>query len=158
MTSNLCKNREGEGIPGCQQLILNNTFTITNMNVGAINNLVTRHLTTTIIDYGERAIPIHGDTLTLTAFHRLHVNVLDRAILTRLVLRRFFQPSCTADMEGTHGKLGAGLTDGLCSDNAYGLANFYWTARGKVTTITFDTAASPGLTGENRTDTDTLYA
>ncbi|MPN38556.1 hypothetical protein SDC9_186080 [bioreactor metagenome] len=51
-------------------------------------------------------------------------------------------------MEGTHGQLCTGLTDGLCGDDAHRFADDHRAAVGKVCTVAFGTAAMFGAAAQ----------
>jgi len=54
--------------------------------------------------------------------HALGTAALEQLLNTGKTLGNIFSRCDTAGMEGTHGQLGTGLTDGLCSDDTDGLA------------------------------------
>ena len=57
-------------------------------------------------------------------------------------------------MEGSEGKLGTRLTDGLCSDDTDDLSLLYHTAGGEVASVAFCADTLAGFAGEDRTDLD----
>ncbi len=57
-----------------------------------------------------------------------------------------------AGMEGTHGQLGTGLTDGLCGDDTDSLAHLYRLAGSHVGAVALGAHTDVGLTGEDGTD------
>ena len=57
-----------------------------------------------------------------------------------------------ADVEGTHGQLGAGLADGLGGDDTDGFADFNRMSVGKVTAVAFGANASTAAAGEHGPD------
>src|SRR3546814_290075 len=64
----------------------------------------------------------------------------------------------TADMEGTHGKLRARLTNGLRCDDAYGFTDVDRRTASKITTIAFAAHAHLRLADQRRADPDRLDA
>ncbi len=58
-------------------------------------------------------------------------------------------------MEGTHGQLSTGLADGLCRDNADGLAHVDRAADGKVDAVALRADAACCLAGKDAADEDT---
>jgi hypothetical protein len=60
----------------------------------------------------------------------------------------------TTGVERTHGQLGTGLTDGLCGDDAHGLADVHGLAGGQRTAVAQGAGADAGLTGEHGADLD----
>ncbi len=64
----------------------------------------------------------------------------------------------SADVEGTHGELRAGLADGLRRDDADGFAHLDHLAGAEVTAVAEDAAAALGLAGEHRANLDALDA
>src|SRR3546814_2413234 len=75
----------------------------------------------------------------MTNGHRIEVRLL-------VELRR------TADMEGTHGKLRARLTNGLRCDDAYGFTDVDRRTASKITTIAFAAHAHLRLADQRRAD------
>src|SRR5665809_66718 len=61
-------------------------------------------------------------------------------------------------MEGTHGELGARLTDRLCGDDADGFAEIDRRAAGEIAPIAFGADAVAGLAGQRRADAHFLHA
>ena len=55
-------------------------------------------------------------------------------------------------MEGTQGKLGTGLTDGLGSDNAHHFTGFHHTGGSQVTAVALGAHALAGFAGKNAPD------
>src|SRR5690606_29418171 len=64
----------------------------------------------------------------------------------------------TADMEGTHGELGAGFTDGLSSDNADSFTDIDRGTTCQVATIASRTAALTQVANQRRANADRLDA
>ena len=62
----------------------------------------------------------------------------------------------TTGMEGTHGQLCTGFTDGLCCNNTNCFTNLNRFTGCHVGTVTFCTDTIVGTTGKNRTDLDLL--
>ena len=62
----------------------------------------------------------------------------------------------SADVEGTHGELRAGLADGLRRDDADGFAHLHHLAGAEVTAVAEDADAALGFAGEHRADLDAL--
>ena len=62
----------------------------------------------------------------------------------------------TADVEGTHGKLGSGLTDGLCGNDADGLTGIDLLAAGEITTVALGADAELALTGNRRANLNSV--
>ena len=58
--------------------------------------------------------------------------------------------SRTPDVEGTHGQLRAGLTDGLRGNHAHGLAHIDQTAAAQIAAIALGTQAVAGFAGQRR--------
>ena len=66
--------------------------------------------------------------------------------------------SGSADVEGTHGELGAGLADGLRRDDADGLADLHHAAGAEVAAVAEDADAALGFAGEDGANLDALDA
>ena len=54
---------------------------------------------------------------------------------------------CTTNVEGTHGQLGTGFTDGLRRNHTHGLTTIDQTATAQVATITTGADAKTGFAG-----------
>src|SRR5699024_8740705 len=64
----------------------------------------------------------------------------------------------TAAVEGAHGQLGAGLTDGLGGDDADGLADVHQLTGRERTTVALGTGAHRGVAGQHGPDLDLAHA
>jgi hypothetical protein len=64
----------------------------------------------------------------------------------------------TADVEGPHGQLGAGLTNGLGGNNTDGLADVDHVTAAEIAAIALGADTALGLTGQHRTDHDLINA
>src|SRR5690606_26268503 len=84
------------------------------------------------------------------------VTQLDGAFIRSFKIRAIDNLCCTAQVEGTHGELGARLTDRLCSDNADRFALVDRSTACKVATIALGANAIAGFAGQGRTDADRL--
>ena len=58
----------------------------------------------------------------------------------------------TAGVEGTHGQLGAGLTDGLGGDDTHRLASAHRLTNGQVDAVALGAHAAAGPAGKDRAD------
>src|SRR5205807_9557304 len=152
------QNSKGEWVPGRQQLILSDVVPVFDQNVRAVNDLITRDFTATLVDDRQGADTIHSDALALAALDRLQIDIFDLAFDPRFVLRRFFQARRTANVERAHRKLRARLADRLRRDYADGLADIDWPARGQVAAIAFYAAAASRFAGQHRSNAHALHA
>ena len=157
MSSYLGQNCKRERVPRCQHLILHHALTVFDVNVSAVNDLITSSFTAAIVDDRQCAVAVHRDAFTFTALDRLQLDILDRAVLTSLVFRRLLETRGTTDVERTHGELCARFADGLSGNDAYRLANIDRPARGQVAAIALDAAATSRFAGQHRTNTDALH-
>ncbi len=74
----------------------------------------------------------------------LHLNAVSR----RRARRR------TADVEGAHGQLGAGFTDGLGSDHTHSFTQVDQVTTGQIATIALGANPVASLAGDGRTHLD----
>src|SRR5262249_45000602 len=126
-------------------------------DVRAVNDLVTRRFTTAIVDDDQRTVAIHRDALALAALDRLQVEILDRAVLTRFVLRRLFETRRATDVERTHRQLSAGPANRLRRDHADGFADLDRPTGGEIASVTLDAAATTQFAGQHRTNAHALH-
>src|SRR5690606_4189595 len=93
-------------------------------NYGTVGKLVTLTLAPEIIGYRQLTGTRHRHQSAVQTFHVLQVMQADgAAVLDQNVVDRR-GPACrTTDVEGTHGQLGTGLTDGLRGDDAHRLTD-----------------------------------
>src|ERR1700691_5115006 len=101
------------------------------IRIGHRNNEVAAH-------HDLIAVRIADDVLVLDPDSTLEVRLDERLLRD---LRR------TADMERTHGELGARLTDRLCGNDADGLAHIDRRGAGKIASITLGAHPAGRLTG-----------
>ena len=71
-------------------------------------------------------------------------------------MRGFVELCRTTDVEGTHGQLGARLTDRLCGDDTGGLADIDLIAPRQIAPVTLPADAVAGLTGDRRPNHDLI--
>src|SRR5437899_12816615 len=98
-------------------------FTVLNAEPRTVNDVITLLLAVLFIDDGDQSGAVHGDGSAATAFVKLHVHELDDAVVARFECGAFGDArGGSADVEGAHGQLRAGLADGLRGDGAHGFA------------------------------------
>ena len=68
-------------------MVLADARAVGDVQVRAVNNLVTRNFTATLINDGERAVAVHGDDLALAILNHVDFDVFNRPVNSRLVLR-----------------------------------------------------------------------
>ena len=112
-----------------------------------------------LVDDGERAGAVHRDQGAVFAFDGDQVDEAHGAVVlgieARLVLHAAGR---SADVEGTHGELRAGLADGLRRDDAEGFAELDHAAGAEVAAVAEHADAATGFAGEHRADLDLLDA
>jgi hypothetical protein len=110
------------------------------VQVRAVDDLVTRDFAPALVNNGQSAVAIHGDDLALAILDGLQLDVTNRAVNARFVLRGFFQTRGSADVEGTHRELRSRLADGLRSDDADGFTDVNRTPGREVAPVALDAA------------------
>src|SRR6267143_586991 len=130
------EDREGEGIPFGKNLAVGDVFAVLDAEARAVNNVVALLLAVLFIDDGDQSGAVHGDGSAATAFDKLHVHELDDAVVARFERGAFRDArGGSADVEGAHGQLRAGLADGLRGDDADGFAKLNHAASGEVAPV-----------------------
>jgi len=115
------EDRKGEGSHSARIWPWGNVFAVLDAEARAVNDVVALLLAVLFIDDGNQSGAVHGDGSAATAFDELHVHELDDAVVARFERGTFGDArSGSADVEGAHGQLRAGLADGLRGDDADG--------------------------------------
>jgi len=115
-----------------------------------VNNRIFLTFATCLVLDGQFAVAVHDDMVAFRSGDAVDVDELDRAFGARLERRLFRMPrSGTADVEGTHRKLGTRLADGLGSDNADSFAKIDEVPPGKIAAVALGAYAPPALAGQH---------
>ena len=153
------EDRVGVRIPLGQQLAQLDGFAIPDAETRTVDHLVALLFAATVVHNRERARAVHGHQHAVLAFNGVQVEEAHEAVVlgveARLVLHA---AGSTADVEGTHGELGARLADGLRGDNAAGLAELDHAAGAEVAAVAERAHAAARLAGEHRADLDLFHA
>src|SRR6185437_4426748 len=129
------------------------------LQAGAVDGGVAFALAALFVHDGDHAVAVHHHQAAVLAAHRGQVVEAQEALALGLLARLLADPAGgAADVEGTHGELGAGLADGLGGDDAHRLARLHRLARGQVAAVAGDADAALGFTGEHRADQHLLDA
>ena len=151
----LGEQREGVRIPLAEYVALGYLGAVFDLELGAVDDGVALLLAALVIDDGDGAVAVHGDQVARLGADGDEVDEADRTGVLGLEVRGIRDAAGrSADVEGTHGELGAGLADGLRRDDADGLAHLYHLAGAEVTAVAEDADAALGLAGEHRADLD----
>ena len=127
------------------------------LELGAVDDGVTLLLAALLVDDGDGAVAVHRDQVAVLGADGDEVDEAHGAGVLGFEVRGVRDARCrTADVEGTHGELGAGLADGLRRDDADGFAHLDHLAGAEVTAVAEDADAALGLAGEHRADLDAL--
>ena len=133
VAAGLGKDREGERIPFGENLADGDRLALFDADASAVYDVVALRLASFFIEERDQAGTVHGDDGVVAAMHDLEVQELDEAGAAGLDLGLLLNPGGgAADVEGAHGELGAGLADGLGTDDAHGLAELNRVAAGQV--------------------------
>src|SRR5258708_29561118 len=102
------------------------------------------------MDEGDEAGTVRGDGGAAATLDVLKVPELDDAMVARLKRGALGNArSGSADVEGAHGEVRAGLADGLRGDDANGFAELDHPARSQVAAVAQRANAAAGLAGEH---------
>src|SRR5262249_3194752 len=131
--ADLGEDGEGVRIPLRQRLAERDMCTVFHLQLRTIDDLVALLLTATVVNDGDGAGAVHGDQITGLGADGGQVDEAHDAGVLRVEVRLLGDARCgTTDVEGTHGELRSGLTDGLRRDDANCLAQLDRTAGGQV--------------------------
>ena len=109
------------------------------------------------IEDNGTAVLVHDHHFTLGVGNGTDVFITQHTVKTGSDLRLTVGAVCgTADVEGTHGQLSTGLTDGLGSDDTEGVTFDSQAVTRQILTVALDTDSMTGLAGQSGTDEDLL--
>ena len=129
------------------------------LELGAVDDGVALLLAALVVDDGDGAVAVHGDQVAVLGADGDQVDEANGAGVLGFEVRGVGDARCgSADVEGTHGELGAGLADGLRRDDADGFAHLHHLAGAEVAAVAEDADAALGLAGEHGADLDALDA
>src|SRR6185312_15394745 len=155
----LGEDGEGVRIPLAEQVAELDVLSVLNLELGAVDEGVALLLATLLVDDGERAGAVHDNQATFLGADGDEVDEVRLACVLGLEVRGVRHAGGgAADVEGTHGELGAGLADGLRRDDADGFAHLHHLAGAEVAAVAEDAATALGLAGEDRANLDALDA
>src|SRR5208283_573181 len=128
-------------------------------DAGAVDHLVAFALAAFLVEDGDAAGTVHGDDLVLLVAHRADFQVLGIAVVLGVLLVLLGAGGGrTADVEGAHRQLSAGLADGLGGDDADGFALLDEAASGEISPVAELADAALGFAGEHGADLDAVDA
>ncbi len=151
------KDRNAVGIPNGNLLAALDGILLLDEKRSTVRNLLPFKFAALGIDEGDEAVALQDDQM-LVAFMVGDFNGVQIAIFNdtggtraNIMLGRG-DVSNTTRVEGTHGELGTGLTDGLGGDNAGGQTFFNQLAGGEIDAVALRTDTGERFAGERRTD------
>src|ERR1700674_1731751 len=157
---------EGEGIPFGQDLATGDVLAVGYAKARTVYDVVALLLAAFFVHEGNQAGAVHGDerasrtrgvALDFAAFDVAKVDELDDTVVARFERGTLGNAGGgSADVERTHGELGAGFTDGLRGDDADGFAKLDHAAGGQVAAVTESADAAARLAGEHGANADAL--
>ncbi len=152
-SGDLGEDREGVRIPLAELVSEIDGCALLDLELGAVDDSVTLFLAALLIDNRYRPVAVDGNQTAGLGADRDEVDESHVAGVLGLDVRGIRDARCrSADVEGTHGELGARLADGLCRDDADGFAHLDHLARAEVTAVAEDADAALGLAGEHGAD------
>src|SRR5690606_33419802 len=133
-----------------------NPIALFHLDDSAIEQSMMLSLATRVIDDHKFAVSVHDHRLTILSRDEIRPANTDGALMAKLQLVGFnLTTSCrTTDVEGTHGELSTGLTDGLRRNDAHGLTHVHHVSSSQIAPVTHGTDATTRLTGKHRTNHD----
>ncbi len=152
-------DRQGVRIPLGQLLALGDLGIVVDQQARAVWHAMLGALALVGIDQDQLGVAAHHDRNALAVHHDVAVAHLDRAVVAGLDVRLLRATlGGAADVEGTHGELGARLADRLRGDDAHRLADVDLRAAGQIAAVALAADADLGLAGQHRADTQLLDA
>ena len=142
-----------ERVPFGQQLVFFHFLAGHGVQFRAGRQAVALALAALVVDHRNLAGLAHHDGVALLVDDGLDAREHDAAaVLGRHRRLGDFARRRAADVEGTHGELGARLADGLGGDDAHGLADVDQVSPGQVAAVAHGAHAVLGLAGQGRAD------
>src|SRR5215472_797472 len=158
-TGRLRENRESERIPLGEDLAVRDMFAVLNAEARAVHDVVALLLAVFFVNDGDEAGAVHGDERAAASLDVLEVHELDDTVVASFERGAFGDArGGSADVEGAHGELRAGLADGLRGDDPDGFAQFHHAARGEVAAIAQRANSATRFASEHGTDADAVNA
>ena len=143
------------GIPCGKHVALGNFLSVPDEDAGTGRNIFLLDFASLRVDDHKLAALVEHNKLSFGIDDRAHVLELDAAGIHGIGLASFNRAGCgTAYVEGTHGKLGAGLADGLGGNDAHSLADVDQVPAGKVASVAQGAHAMLGRAGQGRAHCD----
>src|SRR6185437_9477525 len=150
---------EGVGVPLNQGVALGDLLVLLHLEFGAVNHRVALLFAALIVNNDDGAGAVHDNQIAGLGLDGLQVDEAHGADAASFQARLLRNSRCrTADVEGTHGELRAGFTDGLRRDDAGGFAQFDGASGSQVAAIAGDAHAALRFAGEHGADLDALNA
>ncbi len=145
-------------IPGRHQLTGGDFFAIFYLQFCAIGQLVALTLTAASIVHDDLTGAGNRHQLAISALYRLDVAQCHATGILDLDTADRSRPRSSAtDVEGTHGQLGAGLTDGLGRNHAHRLTDIDTVTATEITTIAGTTDTVFGFTTDCGANIDLVH-
>src|SRR5271168_1467520 len=149
------EDREGERIPFGENLAVGDVFAVHDAETGAVHDVVALLLAVLFVHDGDEASAVHGDGSAAAALDELEVHELDDTVVARFERGTLGNAGGgSADVERTHGQLGAGFADGLRGDDADRFAQLNHAPGGEVAAVAESANSAAGFAGEHGTDAD----
>ena len=142
-----------ERVPFGEELAVADGLPVRDVQARAVRQGVAFDFAALFVDDGD--LPALAEHLrnAFAVLDLLHAGQDHAPVMLRLEARTFdFLGRRTADVEGTHGELGAGFADGLRRDDADRFADVDEVAAGKVAPVAQGADAAFGLAGQGGTD------
>ena len=138
--------RAGVGVPLGNARAALHLVALVGIHARAVEQLVNRALRAVIVDENQRGVAAHDHQAALPVLREVPIADDDLAVRIGFDEAVVQHLRGAADVEGTHGELGARLADRLRRDDAHGFAHVDGRAAREVTAIALGADAELGLT------------
>src|ERR1017187_15671 len=153
--ANFRENREGVRIPFGHLVAHLNGLAFLYEQARAVRNFVAFFLAALFVNDDNVTAAVHNHRGAAASADVFDIHVFCEACAACFEFRLFGHAACSsADVEGAHRKLSAGLADGLCSDNAHRFAHFHGASAGKVAAVTARANSTAAFASEHRANLD----
>ena len=148
-SGNLSNDRVGIGIPLNQGLAFLHILPISDLELGRIHNRVPFFFTTRFILNHKTSVTVHNNDFSVPVFEGTQAKILDDTPPLGIQSGLLNDPAGgSANMEGSHRKLGSRLTNRLRRNYTHRLTHFHPFQGRHIAPITFNTNPLFGFTGQ----------
>src|SRR3990172_1692596 len=153
------QNGEGVRVPFHQDLPHRYRLALGYLQARAVDHGIPLPLPFFLIHNHQRTVAVHHHQIALLVADGDQAQELHESVVFGL-LRGLLRDAggCAADVEGAHGQLRAGFSDGLGGNHTHGLAQLHQVTRREVAPVAHDADAPARLAGQHGANLDALDA